>query len=82
MATPNDTDKVIDSLVTAFSKVFNLNDLNNQRNRCFGTIANFTSPKTGKKVIDVITTDDVGTVLNRIKDIHLARAIGNVEYAF
>ena len=79
MATQIDTEKVIEALTVAFTKVFSLRDLNENRNRCFGTLANFVSPKTGAKVVDVITTDDVGEVLNRIKNRHLARTIGEVD---
>lgn len=70
------------SLSTMFSKVLTLRDLTDNRNRCFGMVANFRSPKTGIIVADVLAKDEIGEVLNRIRDAKLASVAGSVDYGF
>lgn len=70
------------ALSTMFSKVLTLRDLTENRNRCFGMVANFRSPKTGIIVADVLAKDEIGEVLNRIRDAKLASVAGSIDYGF
>lgn len=70
------------ALASMFSKVLTLRDLTDNRNRCFGMVANFRSPKTQLIVADVLSRDEIGEVLNRIRDAKLASVAGNVDYGF
>lgn len=70
------------SLSTMFSKVLTLRDLTDNRNRCFGMVANFRSPKTQIIVADVLNRDEIGDVLNRIRDAKLASVAGSSDFGF
>lgn len=70
------------SLSTMFSKVLTLRDLIDNRNRCFGMVANFRSPKTQAIVADVLTKDEIGEVLDRVRDAKLASVAGSVDCGF
>lgn len=70
------------SLATMFGKVLTLRDLTDNRNRCFGMVANFRSPKTQIIVADVLNRDEIGDVLNRIRDAKLASVAGSSDFGF
>lgn len=71
-----------EALATMFSKVLTLRDLTDNRNRCFGMVANFRSPKTQIIVADVLNRDEIGDVLNRIRDAKLASVAGSSDFGF
>lgn len=73
-------DQVSDYLVGAFTKLFSYDEIMNNRRRCFATIINYESPKSGIKVKDILTADEVGVVLDRIRDVRIQRAIGEAGF--
>lgn len=75
-------DAIQSSLATMFGKVLTLRDLTDNRNRCFGMVANFRSPKTQIIVADVLNRDEIGDVLNRIRDAKLASVAGSSDFGF
>ena len=70
------------ALASMFGKVLTLRDLTDNRNRCFGMVANFRSPKTQIIVADVLNRDEIGDVLNRIRDAKLASVAGSSDFGF
>ena len=77
-----DVPAIQEALATMFSKVITLRDLTDNRNRCFGMVANFRSPKTQIIVADVLNRDEIGDVLNRIRDAKLASVAGSSDFGF
>ncbi len=77
---PATPEQIKDALVTAFGKLFTLSDVQDSRRRCFATIINFKSPKTGVLVSDILTPDEVGEILDRIRDAKVAYAVGSVDF--
>lgn len=71
-----------EALASMFSKVLTLRDLTDNRNRCFGMVANFRSPKTQLIVADVLSKDEIGNVLSRIRDAKLATVAGSSDFGF
>ena len=69
-------------LFSTYSRVFTLNDVMNNRRRVFGELMNYVSPKTGTRVSDLLDSDQVGEVIDRIKASHLARVSGSVDCGF
>ena len=77
-----DVPAIQEALASMFSKVLTLRDLTDNRNRCFGMVANFRSPKTQIIVADVLNRDEIGDVLNRIRDAKLASVAGSSDFGF
>ena len=75
-------ERVQSFLVSTYSRVFTLNDVMNNRRRVFGELINYVSPKTGVRVADVLDSNQVGEVIDRIKATHLSRISGNVDCGF
>ena len=70
------------SLATMFGKVLTLRDLIDNRNKCFSMVANFRSPKTQIIVADILNSDEIGDVLNRVRDAKLASVAGSSDFGF
>lgn len=73
-------EQVADFLVTAFGKLFSYDEVQNNRRRCFATIINYKSPKSGLRVDEILTAEEVGAVLDRIRDAKVQRAIGEASF--
>lgn len=73
-------EQVSDFLVTAFGKLFTLDEVQNNRRRCFATIINYQSPKSGIRVDTILTAEDVGIVIDRIRDAKIQRVIGEASF--
>ena len=79
---PSQVERVQSFLFSTYSRVFTLNDVITNRRRVFGYIMNHVSPKTGTRVSDLLDSDQVGEVIDRIKASHLARVSGSVDCGF
>ena len=75
MSTTIDTVKVQSYLAKLFSQVISEDEINNYRRRAFATIANYTSPVTGETVGSVLTNEQIGNVLNSVRDYHINKRI-------
>ena len=75
MSTTIDTVKVQSYLVKLFSQVLSENEINNNRRRAFATIANYTSPSTGQTVGSILSDEEIGNVLNSVRDYHINKRI-------
>ena len=75
MSTTIDTVKVQSYLAKLFSQVISEDEINNNRRRAFATIANYTSPSTGQTVGSVLTDEQIGDVLNSVRDYHINKRI-------
>ena len=75
MSTTIDTVKVQSYLEKLFSQVLSEDEVNNNRRRAFATIANYTSPSTGQTVGSILSDEEVGNVLNSIRNYHTNKRI-------
>ena len=71
---------IITHLSTAFVRVLPLSMLQNNRRKCFATIANYVSAKSGKKVSEVLNNDEIGTVIDNVEASHMNRVMGKVDF--
>lgn len=75
MSTTIDTIKAQSYLVKLFSQVLSEDEVNNNRRRAFATIAKYTSPATGRTVGSVLSDEEIGDVLNSVRDYHINKRI-------
>lgn len=73
--TTNTTDLVAvkEYLIKLFDGEFSPQQLSERRNMVFARIANYTSPKTGQQVGDILPADDIGYIINRLESIQFCR---------
>jgi len=64
-------------LVSIFDGAFSEQQLENKRNLCFYRVANFQSPKTGKKVGEVLNEDAIGVILNELDNLQFNRKLAS-----
>ncbi len=81
-AQPSQAERVQSFLVSTYSRVFTLNDCMHNRRRMFGELMNYVSPKTNTRVSDILDSDQVGEVIDRIKAVHLSRVSGSADCGF
>lgn len=62
-------------LTKVFDGVFSETDISNHRARVFYRIVNFTSPKSGAKVGDILSADEVGEIINELDTLQFNRKI-------
>ena len=62
-------------LSKVFDGVFSEADIANHRSRVFYRIVNFTSPKSGVKVGDVLSSDQVGEIINELDTLQFNRKV-------
>ena len=62
-------------LSKVFDGVFSEADITNHRSRVFYRIVNFTSPKSGVKVGDVLSSDQVGEIINELDTLQFNRKV-------
>lgn len=63
-----DTTKVKAYLTEVFKQVLSEDEVTNHRARAFATIANYTSRTSGKRVSEVLSTDEIGEICSNIRD--------------
>ena len=67
------TQDIQDFLLKLFDGVFSEEQLDNKRKLVFARIAGYVSPKTGAKVSDLLTDDEIGQVINCLSDAYFNR---------
>lgn len=69
------TQDIQDYLFKLFDGVFTEDILNNKRKLVFARIAGYISPKTGAKVSDLLSDDEIGQIINALSDAYFNRAM-------
>ena len=67
------TQDIQDFLIKLFDGIFTEEQLDNKRKLVFARIAGYVSPKTGAKVSDLLTNDEIGQVINCLSDAYFNR---------
>ena len=76
MATTTPTlSKIQAYAISIFDGVFSTEQIENKRNVCFYRIANFQSPKTGKKLSEVLSEEQIGEVINELDTLQFNRRL-------
>lgn len=70
--TPTD---IQEYLLKLFDGVFTVDQIDNRRKLVFARIAGYVSPKSGAKVSDLLTDDQIGEVINALSDAYFNRAM-------
>ena len=61
--------------VSIFDGVFPSEQIENKRNMVFYRIANFQSPKTGKKLSEVLSEEQIGEIINELDTLQFNRRL-------
>jgi len=67
--------KISTYVISIFDGVFSTEQIENKRNVCFYRIANFQSPKTGKKLSEVLSEEQIGEVINELDTLQFNRKL-------
>ena len=73
--TTNNNEVIISYLTKLFDGEFSTDFLQSKRNVVFARIAGYISPKTGKQVGQVLTSDEIGSIINKLDDIQFSRRL-------
>ena len=60
-------------LIKLFDGEFSPSQIRERRNMVYALIASYTSPKTGKQVGEVLSSDDIGYIINRLESLQFCR---------
>ena len=78
MAKKTNTNEVIVTYLTKlFNGEFSSEFIQPKRNVVFGGIASYTSAKTGKQVGQVLSADEIGSIINQLDNIQFSRRLAD-----
>ena len=60
-------------LIKLFDGEFSPHQLSERRSMVFAVIANYTSPKSGRQVGELLSADDIGYIINRLESAQFCR---------
>ena len=73
--TTNNNEVIINYLVKLFDGEFSAEFIQTKRNVVFGRIASYTSAKSGKQVGEILSANDIGSIINKLDDIQFSRRL-------
>jgi thymidylate synthase len=71
--TTNNNEVIISYLTKLFDGEFSSDTIINKRGLVFARIAGYVSPKTGKQVGEILTADQIGSIINNLDNIQFNR---------
>lgn len=71
----NTNEAIIAYLVKLFDGEFSSDYIQDKRNVVFARVAGYVSPKTGKQVGEILTADDIGSIINTLDNLQFNRRL-------
>ena len=68
---------IVTYLTKLFDGEFSSEFIQSKRNVVFGRIASYTSAKTGKQVGQVLSADEIGSIINQLENLQFSRRLAD-----
>ena len=75
--TTNNNEAIKTYLVKLFDGEFSSQTIEDKRNMVFARIAGYVSPKTGQQVGEVLSANEIGSIINILDNLQFSRVLTN-----